>query len=99
MPAQPVDDVEAILVREVVPEEHRGAAAERRLSHELLDGNALVAARRLELRHHLAALHFHPFAKMLRGLVEDRMDGACEVRSQAVVKREARALVLEYQAF
>jgi hypothetical protein len=53
-PAVRVDGTEAILVRDVVADEDRDAAGERRLGHEVADRVRLARARRLDFQHALA---------------------------------------------
>ena len=66
-PPSAVDDGEAVLVGDVVAEEYRHAAGERRLAHELLDRDALVAPAGPELEHHLARLHLDRARRARRG--------------------------------
>src|SRR5207237_6791728 len=66
--AELLHHAKAVLVGEVVAEEHRHAAGEGLLAHEGGNRPALVVARGLELRHHLAALHLDTLAKRPRRL-------------------------------
>jgi hypothetical protein len=54
VPAEAVDQHEAVLVRYIVAEKDRHAARERPLLHEFLDCHAFVAAAGPQLEHHLA---------------------------------------------
>src|SRR5688572_26598724 len=97
VPTHRVHHAKAVFVGDVVAEEYRHAAAERRLAHEFGDRLALVAAGGLELDHHLAALHFDLVAERLGGFADLRVRGGGELRREAVVERDARALVLEHE--
>src|SRR6266850_2223485 len=93
MPAEPLDHAEAVLVGEVVAEEHRHPAGEGLFLHERLDRAALVVPDGLELGHHLAALHLDAVAHRARGFTYHGMRRAREVRGEAVMQRHAVALV------
>src|SRR5260221_2893169 len=98
MAAEAVDHAKAVLVGEIVAEEHRHAARQRPLLHESLDGAALVAAGRLELGHHLPALHFGPVADLPRRLAHHDPPGARQLRREARVQSQTVAHLLEHTA-
>src|SRR5262245_24047146 len=98
VPAGAIDDTEAVLVGGVVADEHRRALRERRLAQELLDRHALVASRGLDLDHHFSDLQLEPVAEAGGRVAHHALGGLREIRREAVVQREARSLVLEYQA-
>jgi hypothetical protein len=97
--AEAVDHAEAVLVGEIVADEHRRAPGERRLAHELLDRAPLVAAGGLQLDHHLAVQHLEAGAQLRRRLAQDGLRGARVLRREAKVQRQIVTLVLEQQAF
>src|SRR5438067_8866993 len=98
VPAQALDDAKAVLVGEIVAEEDGHATGERLLAHEGLDGAPLVVAGGFELRHHLAALHFHALAYRARRFPYHGVRRAREAWREPVVQRHAVALVLEDKA-
>src|SRR3954470_21212761 len=97
MPAEALHDAEAVLVGEIVTQEHRRAARERLLLYERLDGAALVVTGELELRHHLAGLNLDAAADRARGFAHHGMRGARQAWRQPIVQRHAVSLVLEHE--
>src|SRR5207244_1518010 len=99
---QPIDRGEPELVRDVVTDEHRRAAAERLLPHEFQDRNTLIPAGRLQLDHPLSGLHrISSPPPGPPGPGEQRANQAVRVAPQpgrpAIVHRQGQALVLQQE--
>ncbi len=96
--AEPVGGVEAEFVSEVVADEHRGAAGEGAVLHQLLDRQALVAAFGHEF-HHVVAWLEAITGKLCDFLLREGEHLGAGLRSGAPVQRHAGTLVFDQHAW
>src|ERR1700683_181375 len=98
-PPHAIDDREAELVRAIVADEEGRAAGKRRFAHERGDGAALVASRRHDLNHALASLHRVARSEAPPHGARRSMGEARKPRCAAIVQRERRSLVFEFETW
>ena len=89
---------ETVEVGDVVADEHRPAARERRLAQELPDRVALGEQLRLHFDHHVARLQRETRRQRLDHAVRERAHRGRRLGRATVVQRQRLALVLEHQA-
>src|SRR2546427_13039851 len=89
--SDPIDQLEAEFIGEIVADEHREATPERSLREELRDRRALVLSARLDFHHHFSRLQLEVVAELLDQPAEGLAYRRAELRRRAVVERERKS--------
>src|SRR2546426_5356792 len=95
--SDPVDQLEAEFIGEIVADEHREATPERSLREEFRDRRTLVLSARLDFHHHFSRLQLEVSAELIDQAAEGLAHRRAELRRRTVVEREIHALVLEHE--